>query len=42
LVDLPIVGWECGRSFWLIRRRDRVLTRAEQVFLSLVPRPSPL
>ena len=37
LVDLPIVGWECGRSFWLIRRRDRVLTRAEQVFLALVP-----
>ena len=26
-------GWECGRSFWLIRRRDRVLTRAEQAFL---------
>jgi DNA-binding transcriptional LysR family regulator len=40
LVDLPIAGWECGRSFWLIRRRDRVLTRAEQAFLSLVPRPS--
>lgn len=38
LVDLPIVGWECARSFWLIRRRDRVLTRAEQAFLALVPR----
>ena len=37
LVDLPIMEWECGRSFWLIRRRDRVLTRAEQAFLALVP-----
>ena len=39
LVDLPIVGWTCERSFWLIRRRDRVLTRAENAFLALVPRP---
>jgi DNA-binding transcriptional LysR family regulator len=38
LVDLPIVEWECGRSFWLIRRRDRVLTRAENAFLALMPR----
>lgn len=38
LVDLPIVGWACQRSFWLIRRRARVLTRAEQAFLALVPR----
>jgi DNA-binding transcriptional LysR family regulator len=38
LVDLSIVGWECGRSFWFIRRRDRALTRAEQAFLALVPR----
>ena len=37
LVDLSIIGWECGRSFWLIRRRDRVLTRAEQAFLALMP-----
>ena len=37
-VDLPIAGWECERSFWLIRRRDRVLTRAEEAFLALVPR----
>lgn len=40
LVDLPVVGWDCGRSFWLIRRRDRVLTRAEEAFLALVPRPA--
>src|SRR5829696_7877802 len=40
LVDLPVKGWECGRSFWLIRRRDRVLTRAEQAFLALLPRPA--
>jgi DNA-binding transcriptional LysR family regulator len=39
LVDLPIAGWNCSRSFWLIRRRDRVLTRAENAFLALVPRP---
>jgi DNA-binding transcriptional LysR family regulator len=39
LVDLPIAGWSCGRSFWLIRRRDRVLTRAERAFLAIVPRP---
>ena len=38
LVDLPIAGWECTRSFWLIRRRDRALTRAEEAFLALVPR----
>jgi DNA-binding transcriptional LysR family regulator len=37
LVDLPMTGWECNRSFWLIRRRDRVLTRAEQAFLALMP-----
>jgi DNA-binding transcriptional LysR family regulator len=37
LVDLPVLGWNCRRSFWLIRRRDRVLTRAEQEFLRLVP-----
>jgi DNA-binding transcriptional LysR family regulator len=37
LVDLPISGWHCRRSFWLIRRRDRVLTRAAQAFLALLP-----
>jgi DNA-binding transcriptional LysR family regulator len=36
LVDLPVTGWDCRRSFWLIRRRDRVLTRAEEAFLALV------
>src|SRR5262245_51724190 len=38
LTDLPLSGWQCGRSFWLIRRRDRVLTRAEEAFLALLPR----
>ena len=38
LIDLPVTGWECRRSFWLIRRRDRVLTRAEEAFLALLPR----
>jgi LysR family transcriptional regulator, low CO2-responsive transcriptional regulator len=37
LVDLPVTGWSCQRSFWLIRRRDRVLTRAEEAFLALLP-----
>ncbi len=40
LVDLPLEGWQCGRSFWLIRRRDRVLTRAEQAFLAIMPQPT--
>jgi DNA-binding transcriptional LysR family regulator len=38
LEDLPLAGWSCARSFWLIRRRDRGLTRAEQAFLALVRR----
>jgi DNA-binding transcriptional LysR family regulator len=38
LVDLPISGWACRRSFWLIRRRDRALTRAAEAFLALLPR----
>jgi molybdate transport repressor ModE-like protein len=33
---LPVRGWSCRRSFWLIRRRDRTLTRAERVFLAMV------
>lgn len=40
LVDLPVRGWDCRRSFWLIRRRDRALTRAEHAFLALVLPPS--
>lgn len=36
LVDLPLTAWDCRRSFWLIRRRDRTLTRAEQAFLALL------
>ncbi len=36
LVDLPLARWHCPRSFWLIRRRDRSLTRAEETFLALV------
>lgn len=36
LEDLPLTGWTCARSFWLIRRSDRMLTRAEQAFLTLV------
>jgi DNA-binding transcriptional LysR family regulator len=36
LEDLPLAGWTCERAFWLVRRYDRVLTRAEQAFLDLV------
>ena len=36
LEDLPLRSWRCVRSFWLIRRRDRTLSRAEQAFLALV------
>ncbi len=36
LVDLPLAGWHCPRSFWLIRRQDRRLSRAEEAFLALV------
>jgi DNA-binding transcriptional LysR family regulator len=36
LEDLPLTPWQCERAFWLIRRRDRVLTRAEKAFLDLV------
>lgn len=36
LVDLPVTGWACRRSFWLIRRHDRVLTRAEEAFLAIM------
>ena len=35
LVELPIQGWACRRSFWQIHRADRTLTRAEQAFLAL-------
>lgn len=38
LVDLSILEWTCARSFWLIRRKDRALTRAEEAFLAVVPR----
>lgn len=37
LADLPVTAWDCQRSFWLIRRRDRALTRAEGAFLALLP-----
>jgi DNA-binding transcriptional LysR family regulator len=40
LTDLPIAGWRCTRSFWLIRRHDRVLTRAARAFLQTLPRPA--
>jgi hypothetical protein len=40
LVDLPVMAWTCARLFWLIRRRDRVLARAEDEFLTRVPGPA--
>ena len=38
LADLPIRGWECARSFWLIRRHDRFATNAARAFLQTIPR----
>ena len=37
--DVALVScadWDCRRQFWLVRRADRVLTRAEQTFLALL------
>ena len=36
LEDLPLAAWSCRRTFWLIHRRDRGLSRAEQAFLALI------
>ncbi len=36
LEDLPLLRWDCHRSFWVIYLSDRTLTRAEQAFLKLV------
>ena len=30
---LPVAGWDCRRRFWLVQRRDRLLSRAEEAFL---------
>lgn len=36
VVSLRCADWECSRSFWLIRRTDRLLTRAERAFIELL------
>lgn len=36
IVSLACRGWDCGRQFWLIHRRDRILTRAERAFIDLL------
>jgi hypothetical protein len=36
VVSLDCAGWECHRTFWLIRRIDRLLTRAERAFIELL------
>ena len=33
---IQCADWECRRTFWLIHRRDRLLTRAEHAFLQLL------
>jgi DNA-binding transcriptional LysR family regulator len=33
---VPCAGWVCRRQFWLVRRTDRILSRADQTFLSLL------
>jgi DNA-binding transcriptional LysR family regulator len=43
IVPLTCIDWVCHRQFWLVYRRDRVLSQAEQAFLALLPqvRPAP-
>lgn len=36
VVSLACRGWDCGRQFWLIHRKDRILTRAERAFIDLL------
>jgi DNA-binding transcriptional LysR family regulator len=36
---LSVEGWECRRSFYLIRRRGKRLTRAEIAFLEMLGQP---
>jgi DNA-binding transcriptional LysR family regulator len=33
---VPCGDWVCRRQFWLVRRTDRILSRADQTFLSLL------
>jgi DNA-binding transcriptional LysR family regulator len=33
---VPCANWECRRQFWLVRRTDRILSRADQTFLALL------
>jgi DNA-binding transcriptional LysR family regulator len=33
---LPCTDWSCRRQFWLVHRRDRLLSRAERAFLGLL------
>jgi DNA-binding transcriptional LysR family regulator len=37
IVILPCVDWSCARQFWLVQRRDRRPTRAQEAFVR-VPR----
>jgi DNA-binding transcriptional LysR family regulator len=36
IVVLDCEDWDCRRQFWLIHRRDRLLTRAERAFIELL------
>jgi DNA-binding transcriptional LysR family regulator len=33
---VPCADWDCRRQFWLVRRTDRILSRADQTFLALL------
>lgn len=33
---LPVADWDCRRQFWLVRRRDRLPSRAEEAFLGFL------
>jgi DNA-binding transcriptional LysR family regulator len=33
---IPCADWDCRRQFWLVQRRDRLASRAEEAFLRLL------
>jgi DNA-binding transcriptional LysR family regulator len=41
IAELPCADWECRRRFWLVHRRDQLLSRAEHAFLRLLPGEPP-
>lgn len=36
VILIPCADWDCSRQFWLVQRRDRLASRAEEAFLRLL------